>query len=45
MELEDFEYLIDLTITTKEWLFLNEFSKDTSDCPNVDSQTILSLSQ
>jgi hypothetical protein len=43
MELEYFEYLIDLTVTLKERLLLDKLGEDASNCPDVDSQAVLPL--
>lgn len=45
MELENLENLIDLTISTEQGFLFNQLSKDTTDRPNVDSQTVLLLTQ
>lgn len=45
MELEYFEYLINFRISIEHWLFLNKFSENATNCPNVYSQTILLLAK
>ena len=45
MELEDLEDLINLRVTHKERSFLDEFSEDAADCPHVDAQGVLLLTQ
>lgn len=45
VELEDFEDLIDLWIAREQGLFLNEFSKNASNGPDIDSQAVLFLSE
>ena len=45
MELEDLEDLVDFAISTKQCFFLDQLSKDTTDRPNVNSQTVLFLTQ
>lgn len=43
MELEYFENLVDFAIAAKKWSFLNQFSEDASNCPDIDAETILPL--
>lgn len=45
MELEYFEYLVNLTVTTEQRFFLSQLGKNTTNSPNVHSQTILLLAQ
>lgn len=43
MELEYFKDLIDFGITIEHGFLLNQFSKNTSYCPNINTQAILLL--
>ena len=43
MELENFEDLIDFTVSTEHRLLFHELSKDASDCPDIHTQTVLLL--
>lgn len=45
MELENFENLVDLAVAHEQSLLLNQLSKNTADCPDIDSETILALAQ
>lgn len=45
MELENFENLVNLTVTTEKWFLLHELSKDASYSPDIDSKTVLLLSE
>lgn len=45
MELEDLEDLVNLRISTEKGLLLHKLSEDAANGPDVDSQTVLLLSQ
>ena len=45
VELEDFEDLIDLAITTEQRFLFDQLSKNTTNCPYIHPQTILPLPQ
>jgi len=45
VELENLENLINFRITSEQGLFLNQFSKNASNSPNINTKTVLFLSQ
>lgn len=45
MELEDLENLVNLRITIKHRLFLDELGEDAADCPDIDAETVLLLAK
>jgi hypothetical protein len=45
VELKYFEYLVDFTVSTEQWLLLNELGENAADCPDVHSETILALTK
>ena len=45
MKLEYLEDLIDFTVSAEERLLFSQFSEDTANCPDVNSQAVLFLSK
>lgn len=45
MELENLEDLVDLAVSHEQGLLLNQLSKNAAHSPDVDSQTVLALSE
>lgn len=43
VKLENLKDLIDFTVTAEERLLLDKLSKDASNCPDIDAQTVLPL--
>lgn len=45
MKLEYFEDLVDLTIPAEQRFLLDELGEDAAYCPDIHTQTVLSLTQ
>jgi len=45
VELKNLKDLIDFTVSTKECFFLDEFSKDASNCPDIHAEAVLPLAE
>jgi len=45
MELENLEDLVDFTISTEERFLLRQFGKNAANCPDVNSEAVLFLSE